>query len=65
MQTNLDRIIEAATDVLGSPEKASEWVQKMSATLGGTPEELSKTSKGTDAVLLHLAGISRSSVFDL
>ena len=57
--TNLERIIEKATDILGDEERALDWTDKMSATLGASPRELSETEEGTDKVLLHLAGISR------
>lgn len=62
---NIERIIDVATDVFGSSDRANEWVDKMSATLGASPRELSSTEEGMNAVLLHLAGISRNSVFDL
>jgi len=58
-EANLDRILERATDVLGSAQAAGEWVDKRSATLGATPRELSASTEGTDRVLLHLNGISR------
>ncbi len=57
--TNFDRIIEQATDVLGDADKAHDWVEKMSATLGGIPAHIAETDEGRDRVLLHLAGISR------
>lgn len=56
---NLASIRERAIDVLGSEEAADDWLDKRSATLGGTPRELSRTGDGRDQVLLHLNGISR------
>ena len=58
-KTNLERILEHATDVLGSYEEAVEWVYKKSATLGDCPRNLSETEEGTNTVLQHLNGISR------
>jgi uncharacterized protein (DUF2384 family) len=60
--TNLEQIIDKATDVLGDEARALDWVDKMSATLGASPRDLSSTKEGTGKVLLHLAGISRHSL---
>ena len=57
--TNIDIILDRATEILGTPERAADWIEKVSATLGGSPRELAETNEGTDQVLLHLAGISR------
>ncbi len=57
--TNLETIMERATEILGSEERAKDWVEKVSGTLGASPLELSESEEGTDRVLLHLAGISR------
>ncbi len=62
---NMKRIVDVATEVFGSEERAFDWTEKMSATLGSSPASLSETEEGTKAVLLHLASISRNSVFDL
>ena len=59
--TNLELIIDKATDILGTKEKALDWIDHMSATLGSTPRQLSETDKGTMRVLLHLSTISRHS----
>jgi uncharacterized protein (DUF2384 family) len=61
MTNNLQKIIDKATDVLGDEAKALDWIDHVSATLGGTPRELSNTEEGTNKVLLHLANISRHS----
>ena len=63
--TNVETILAKAEDVLGSAERANEWVEKTSATLGGKPVDLAITDEGTKAVLLHLNAISRDSVSDL
>lgn len=63
--TNLEKIYAKAEDVLGDAERAEEWVQKMSATLGAKPIDLAATDEGTQQVLLHLNSISRHSAFDL
>lgn len=59
---NIARILDRATDVLGDHERAVEWIDHMSGTLGGTPRNVAATDEGTDAVMLHLAGISRHSL---
>ena len=59
---NLAQILERATDVLGSEAAAADWIDKRSATLGGTPRELAQSNEGKERVLLHLAGISRHRV---
>lgn len=56
---NLDDVLERAAEVLGSASAAAEWMEKRSATLGGTPREIAETPEGKDRVLLHLNGISR------
>ncbi len=58
-EANLLRIVELATEVLGSEQAASDWVGKRSATLGATPRELCATPEGRDRVVLHLNSISR------
>jgi uncharacterized protein (DUF2384 family) len=50
--------------VLGSQDRAEEWMDHTSATLGGKPRDLAHTPDGTIAVLLHLAAISRHSLSD-
>ncbi len=62
MESNLIKIQEKATDILGDRERALEWMDHMSGTLGDTPRNLAKTSAGTDRVLIHLGGISRHSL---
>ena len=57
--SNLSVVLERAAEVLGSESAAAEWIEKRSATLGGTPREIAETPEGKDRVLLHLNGISR------
>jgi uncharacterized protein (DUF2384 family) len=61
MTSNLQKIRDKATDVLGSEERADDWIDHNSATLGGSPRSLSDTNEGTLRVLLHLATVSRHS----
>lgn len=61
MSPNLQKIHDKAVDVLGSNERATDWIDHNSATLGGTPRVLSETDEGTNQVLLHLGQISRHS----
>jgi uncharacterized protein (DUF2384 family) len=57
--TNLEKIIDQATEILGDRDRALDWIEKKSATLGASPRRLSETAHGTNKVLLHLANISR------
>jgi uncharacterized protein (DUF2384 family) len=61
MTPNLQKIYDKAVDVLGSEERATDWIDHISGTLGGTPRALSETDEGTNRVLLHLGNISRHS----
>lgn len=61
MSDNLNRILEKAADILGDRDKATDWIDHVSATLGDTPRNLSDSEEGTKKVLLHLVGISRHS----
>jgi uncharacterized protein (DUF2384 family) len=58
----LERVLDKAADVLGTRERAEEWIEKRSATLGATPRELADTEDGTRQVLLHLTRISQHSL---
>lgn len=57
--TNLEVIIDRATDVFGSKEKALDWVDQTSETLGDYPRRMSFTSRGTTTVLAHLRSIEQ------
>lgn len=59
--TNLETILDRATDVLGTRDRADDWVDKQSATLGSSPRALSESDEGTKSVLLHLKTISQHS----
>lgn len=61
MTPNLQSIIDKAIDVLGTKDRALDWIDHTSATLGGTPRVLSSTDEGTKKVLIHLGTISRHS----
>jgi uncharacterized protein (DUF2384 family) len=50
----IEKVIERATEVLGSVDKANEWVDKKSKTLGANPRVLCETKEGYDQVLKHL-----------
>ncbi len=56
---NIDKIINLAEDIFGSFERAKDWTEQFSLTLGDSPVNLSVSDAGTEKVLLHLAGISR------
>lgn len=62
---NLDIVIDRAIEVLGNEEKAKDWVEKMSSTLGDKPINLLETDEGLSRVLFHLGGIERSGYTDL
>lgn len=57
----LNMILDKAEDVLGSRDKALDWVDHVSTTLGATPRALSATEAGTYRVMVHLGSISRHS----
>ena len=54
---NYDVALERATEVLGSRERAEEWLEKMSRTLCCAPRDLLKTSEGLHQVLRHLRSV--------
>lgn len=58
-EADLRTVLDRAAEVIGSETAALDWVDKRSATLGGTPRELAQTREGAERVLIHLAGISR------
>jgi len=49
--------LERATEVLGTEEKAEEWLNKMSATLGCSPKALLNDADGLNRVLSHIRGV--------
>ncbi len=58
-------VLDRAVEVLGSLEKAEDWMDHMSATLEDKPINLLETDEGRMKVMLHLADIARHSVTDL
>jgi len=49
--------LERATEVLGTRDKAEEWLGKMSATLGCSPKDLLNDQDGLNKVLSHIRGV--------
>ena len=52
-------VIDRTIEVMGTVDRANDWLDHVSATLGGTPRSVMETQEGADRVLLHLAGIER------
>jgi uncharacterized protein (DUF2384 family) len=61
VEARLEAIKEKATEVLGTIEKAVDWMEKFSNTLGSAPRDLVHTAEATAQVLIHLGSISRHS----
>ena len=57
--SDYDTAFARATEVLGCEDRARDWMEKKSGTLGDSPSVLCVDEDGTKAVLLHLNGISR------
>jgi uncharacterized protein (DUF2384 family) len=55
--SNYDIALDRATDVLGDKERAEEWLEKMSGTLGNNPKQLLSDQDGLNRVLRHLKSI--------
>ncbi len=49
--------LDRATEVLGDKERAVEWLDKMSGTLGKSPRELLSDQAGLDRVLRHIHSV--------
>lgn len=62
VESNILKIVDKAVDVLGTHERAIDWMDHMSRTLGDTPRNLAVSDEGTAAVMLHLGSISRHSL---
>ena len=60
-QTVMERIVE----VIGTQDRADDWLDHMSNTLGAKPRDLIVTESGREDIMLHLQGIERNSVTDL
>lgn len=52
-----DLALEHATEVLGSRDKAIEWLAKMSVSLGSAPQALLTDKEGFDRVRRHLHSV--------
>ncbi len=59
MSEAYQEVLDFATDILGSKEEATDWMEKKSNTLGDSPVNIIKTDSGIQKVLDHLKGISR------
>jgi uncharacterized protein (DUF2384 family) len=49
--------LNRAIDVLGDENRAKDWLEKMSSTLGSSPKELLSDQDGLNRVLRHLRSI--------
>lgn len=54
---NSDTVHERAVEVLGSKERAVEWLETASRTLGGRPIDLLGSEEGCSKVMHHLHNI--------
>lgn len=52
-----EEVLDRAIEVLGTKERAVEWLEKMSATLKATPKDLCATRAGANQVLRHLHSV--------
>ncbi len=57
MKSDYESIRDRAIEVLGSAERADEWLNTESGTLHGKPGDLIRSAKGRDKVLLHLHSV--------
>ena len=55
--SNYDVALDRAVEVLGDKERAVEWLDKMSKTLGGSPNELLSDTEGLNKVLRHIRSV--------
>ena len=63
--TNYDTALEKAIEVLVTTEKAKDWLDHFSATLGAKPVDILEEEVGLYRVMVHLNGIARHSARDL
>lgn len=54
---NYEIALKRATDVLGSKERAEEWLEKVSGTLSGSPKEILQKKEGLERVLRHIRSV--------
>ncbi len=52
-----DDALDRATEVLGTKERAEEWLDKMSDSLGSSPRKLLDSKEGFDRVLRHIHSV--------
>ena len=52
-----DDALNSATEVLGTRERAEDWLEKMSAELGSPPRELLNTKDGYERFLRHIHSV--------
>ena len=55
--SNYDIALDRATEVLGNQERAEEWLEKMSTTLGNSPRGILSDRAGLEQVLRHLHSV--------
>lgn len=55
--SNYDIALARATEVLGDRERAVDWLDKMSGTLGNSPKELLSDTDGLNQVLRHIRSV--------
>ena len=52
-----ENCLDRAIEVFGTPERALDWLEKMSAELGAAPRELLDTKLGYERVLRHIHSV--------
>ncbi len=55
--SNYDIALDRATEVLGTRERAEDWLEKMSGTLGNSPKDLLSDDQGLNRVLRHIHSV--------
>lgn len=55
--SNYDTALDRATEVLGDKERAEEWLEQVSGTLGGSPKDLLANQEGLNRVLRHIHSV--------
>ena len=54
---NYEIALERAIEVLGTKERAEEWLEKVSGTLCGSPKEILQNQEGLNRVLRHIRSV--------
>lgn len=57
MIDNYDAVLHRVSEVLGDERRATEWLEKMSGTLGHKPKDLLSTQEGINQVLRHIRSV--------